>query len=289
MPHEISTKRSAQSHVSNTITATAVAVLLCGCGNAFESLDMGDWKPGGSAVVPKNPKSTERPRLTVLDAGIGQEIKAGSLVHARVTLKQVLPGSDSRLETYIQKLPDVWFWLGDHSEIPGHVAYKWGELIDLGDEELRATFVGVRSGSRVSVLLEGKPNYPGTQLPTHGFIFNGDSSGISIAYPGQSVQFSHRAEYEFTILDVCEGRLLYRRGTLRQWGYRPTLWVEHGSYPFAREGVLEWAAIEADCDSPNDLRVEMGPGYRVSSGTLVPIMQRDYRTASPRGKMLTSK
>ncbi len=266
----------------NPAAASVLAVVLYGCGNAIENLSMDEWKPAGSAAVPKNPKSPARPRLTLLQDGQGREIKAGSLVHASVKLKQTSP-------LHEQKLPDVWFWLGDQSRIPGHVAYKWRELIDLGDEELRAAFLGLRAGSRVSVTLEGTPYAPAAGLPTQGFSFNGDSAGVYSGYGGgpAPVRFGvgHTAKYEFMIVDVCAGRLYYRTGTLKQFGYIPHLWAESPDRPFAREGVLEWVAIEGDCDSPNDLRVEMGPAYRVLSGTLVPVLQRDYRTAPPRGKM----
>jgi hypothetical protein len=259
--------------------------LLCGCGNAFESVDAGEWKPVGSAVIPKSARPAHQPRLTVLKAGQGREIKAGDLVHAQVLLNQtVSTGPGVVPQPHVANLPDVWFWLGTSSQIPGRVAYKSGELIDLGDEELRAVFAGVRSGSRVSVVLGGKPDDPSVNLPRRGFSFSGPSSGIYTRVSDDPVRFGHRPAYEFEIVDVCEGRLFYRAGTLSQFGYIPG-WGDRSSPPFARSGTIEWVAIEADCDAPNDLRVESGPAFRAGASTLTISYPRDSRIAAPRGKM----
>jgi hypothetical protein len=277
------------SSLAKVIVAASVGAVLSACGNAYETLNVGEWESGGSAIVPEDLQSKAQLRVTILDVGQGPEIRAGSLVHARVAGK-IIPGVSEYVS--IGKLSDVWFWLGDQRGIPGHEAYKWGELIDLGSRRLRAAFVGARAGSRVSIVMERRLDYPATILPTRGFVMNYTvlkaSGAIDTRYGPEKVVFHEGVEYEFTIMDVCQGRLLYRQATKKEWGYIPHVWAGSRKLPFEREGVLEWVAMEADCDSPKDLRLEMGPGHRLS-GTLASYLPPDHLVAPAKGKIATRK
>lgn len=259
---------------------------LAGCGNAYETLALEPWKPAGTANVPREPHpgaARSKFTLTPLTAGDGAQIGPGSLVHARI-LGKILPGQPVPDTGPTRSVDEVWFWIGDASLFPDNARLVLG----LGSADLRAAFIGARNGSRLSLAIETVGSEQVLRLPVKGFLLNFTEAvylrtGIDTDY----VTLTSRLQYEIDVLKVCSGALLQRRGVLKQWGYIPHLWADSESYPFAREGILEWAAIEARCGSPEEkARLEKGPAHRPGSG-LLSMWPQSYRDAVSRGRVST--
>lgn len=263
-----------------------MTVLLSACGDAYQSVQMGPWKPASSGAAPKASLASppSRFQLTILEMGQGPEIGPGRLVHASVT-GEVLPPPEESPGRYLRKIDDVWFWIGD-----ADLYVNADPILQLGTADLRAAFVGVREGSRLSLLLDPARIGSELELPTRGFLLHFTKKYRETAgFDGDYVRFTKVARYELKILDVCSGTLLQKRAVLKQWGYIPHLWYDSPDYPFARKGILEWVAIEAKCPASNqEVRLEKGPAYRRPSlGTLDISWPESYEKAMSRGRVST--
>jgi hypothetical protein len=253
-------------------------LLLSGC-ELYQSVEIEEWKPAGTPAVLTDPHpDPDGPgvRLVVLEKGQGPEIKPGSLVHASVT-----------------QVPDVRFWIGvsdllfeSEERLPGVAPI--GHRIGLGDPGLRAAFIGLRSGSRVSLTLDPERPTTGLELPKNGFLLGFTKEQRDrVGFDSDYVIFMRHVEYELTIGDVCDATLLHRRGLLRQWGYKGPAVGGLPSYPFARRGVLRWVALDANCPATNrKVRFEKGPSY-VYEGTLDVVWPESYEKAARRRRFWT--
>ena len=132
-------------------------------------------------------------------------------------------------------IDDVWFWIG----VADLYFDKDRPALYLGSDELRAAFVGARSGSRLSLVLDPVPLSRGLRLPKKGFLLDYTKAyRTSAGADSEYVEFTPGREYEFNVITVCRGVLVQRQGVLKQWGYIPYLWVGSVDYPFAREGMI---------------------------------------------------
>lgn len=249
---------------------------------------MGPWKPASSGAAPKGSLAapSSRFQLAVLEMGQGPVIGPGSLVHASVT-GEVLPSPGESPGRSFKKIDDVWFWIG-----VADLYEDADSILRLGAADLRTAFVGAREGSRLSLLLDPARIGNELDLPTKGFLLHFTKKYRETAgFDGDYVRFTTTGRYELKILDVCHATLLQKRAVLKQWGYIPHLWYDSPDYPFAREGVLEWAAIEASCPSSNqNVRLEKGPAYRrPSAGTLDISWPESYEKAMTRGRVSKTK
>lgn len=267
------------------MAATGVlAALLSACGEVYQKAQLAPWKAAGSAVVPKSSEPESRRtsfKLQVQRQGQGLEVVGGSLVYARVggtiaPSERLLP--DSWLE-----VPDVWFWVGSGQlERPGS-----RPILRLGSPDLRAAFVGAHEGAVLTLRVDPELRGGELALPTKGFLLDYTSKyRFTEGSDSEHANFRHTAEYKFTIVRVCPATLLQRQGILKQWGYIPHLWKEAPNYPFARQGRIEFAALEADCGGEN-IRLEKGPAHRTTEGTLTMGWAESYERAVAKGRVST--
>jgi hypothetical protein len=261
------------------ISVVAFLPLLSACTELYQSLSVGPWTPIGIATMPverSSDPSRTRFELKLRAEGSGSEIKPGMLVHATVT-GHFAPSSAMSPNAPVGKIDDAWFWVGDAR----HVGEKQLSLLRFGSDALRAAFVGARSGARLYLVLDPKQPARTLALPKRGFLldyirafeFTGGSDN-------DSVYFENTVEYEITVVAVCPGDVLQREGTLKQLGYVPNFSTRR-NLPFAREGRLHWAAIEAQCDQGGKVRMEKGPAYPFT-GTLTTGWPESYDKASGR-------
>lgn len=266
-------------------------MFLPGC-EVYQRVEIEEWKPAGSARVPTS--DSARPpefRLKVLEAGGGAQIKAGSLVHASID-GRIIPSPDVIPGTYVRPIPDVWFWIGVPDLYVGDEGQDPAPALPLrprlGSDELRAAFVTLRSGSRVSVVVDPWDPTVVPRLPTHGVLLDYTrETYMQDGTDNDNVRFVKGVEYELTVREVCDGRLLQRKGVLRQWGYVPRLWAGGARYPFARRGVLRWVAIDAQCPGMKRVRLEKGPAYDSHQGTLDGTWPLSYDKAARRPRFWT--
>lgn len=240
---------------------------LAACGNAYESLQIGEWEPAGEITIPAEPQVRPAPgifRVTTLDPGEGRGIKAGSLVEIRLAAKSGLLKDAATLKPL--QNATAWLWVGN--ALPGH------RRIDFGFAPLRASLVGLRQGARVSVFADPKKIGFVLLLPTRAFLQpfsykptwkqSGPGGDAATSLDREYTELASEGNYEVEILRVCDGRLFRLQALLKQWGFVFN-WGDM-DYEFSRQGVLEWLAIEADCESPNEkIRFEKGPAYGIGS------------------------
>ena len=253
------------SHVFDRFfAALSAAALLAGCGNAYERLEVGEWRPAGEAIAPSIPKRETAPdvfRVSVLAPGSGRQVQAGSVVHLRITARS---GSLRDPQT-LAALPngEAWVWIGRAERPDG------ARLVDLGSALLRASIVGLHEGGTLAFY--AKVTHIGrVVLPRRGFLHaftykpnwrqlipSGSHSSLDEEY----VDVVGDGEYELQVLRVCEGRLSRKTATLRQWGLVFNWGDAH--YKFAREGMLEWVAMDIDCAPGERIRFEKGPAHGI--------------------------
>jgi hypothetical protein len=209
--------------------------------------------------------------------GKGTQISPGSLVQAKVT-GRILPTRESVPGAYFGEFSDVWFWIGNAIHSRAEVL----PILHLGSNGLRAAFIGIRVGSKVIVTFDSSLIGDSWILPKGGFMLdNTKEHRFSAGADHDYERFSQTGEYEFTIVKVCPARLMQRQGRLKQWGWIRMVedLLTRKTKPFIREGTLEWAALEAECDSPREtVRFEKGPAYR-RDGTLDVDWPESYESA----------
>lgn len=112
----------------------AAVLVLTGCGNAFESIEVGDWQEVGRAELPIDFRPGEY-RITTLEPGHEPSIKAGNLVHASVMVTT---------ESATHVSADVWVWTGQEPEASGQsrTSLETPTFGGLGSARLRRAFPG---------------------------------------------------------------------------------------------------------------------------------------------------
>jgi hypothetical protein len=242
---------------------------LTGCGNAHESIQVEEWEPAGEVTASPEvgaPLPPELFRMTTVDRGRGREIRAGSLVQIRLAAGSGLLKDAATLQPL--QNATAWLWIGN-APAPGE-----RKIGDFGFAQLRASLVGLRQGARISVFADAQRAGVILSLPTRGFLLpfsykpnwrqllpSGDAAA---SLDKEYTELARKGDYQVEILRVCDGRLFRKQALLKQWGYVFN-WGDM-NYKFARQGVLEWLAIEADCEAPNEkVRFEKGPAYGIGS------------------------
>ena len=234
---------------------------LTGCGNAYENIEIGEWESAGEVTAsPEVPLSPEVFRMAVMDRGRGREIRAGSLVQIRLAAGSGLL-KDAATRKPLQNAT-AWLWIG---KVPADGARKIG---DFGLAQLRAAMVGLGQGARLSVFADPQRAGLVLSVPARGFLlpFAYRPAGEAAdSLDTEYIELAGKGDYAVEIVRVCVGRLLRKEALLRQWGYVFN-WGGDTHHQFARQGVLEWLAIEADCEEPNEkVRLEKGPAYGIGT------------------------
>src|SRR5688572_14794019 len=134
--------------------AIMALLALAGCGNAYESVSVGDWRQTGSAETPTTDISPLRGEVVVtrLAAGRGEKIKAGDMVQIRIGAKE---GRFEGWSTYDRASASqahvIWLWVGRE---PPWISYKdflnWGHP---GSARLRKALIGGEVGDRLEARL----------------------------------------------------------------------------------------------------------------------------------------
>jgi hypothetical protein len=275
--------------------ATAIlvigAVLLCGCWNFYESLEMGAWHEAGSPQIPPPNLPGEADSelvITTLAPGSGQEVAPGDLVQVSITTttdyyREVAVGDKNR---YVPESPRIdtigplviWLWTGREPPVGPRMqeAQKWGSL---GSGVVRRALIGRQVGARFQVVMRRDSTISGGgSIPLYAFgLPDADTlSSDERLWPFLTTAASelHRSRVsEFEILKSCPGRLLRRTARVTQWGWSPRLWHGDGwrRTPTYRTDDLRWSALEGQCAPPDGkVRLEIGPIYW--SGPI----ERDY-------------
>jgi len=242
------------------VFALLVMLLLAGCGNAYEKLELGAWQSVGSKELPPGEKLLKRELLnmTIADTGRGRVVGPGSMVLIRV---EALTGHFLDEETkYPIRDVEAWVWIGSirllrREGIGGNATRD----MPLGSALLRELLVGLHEGGVISVS-RGASQLDVLQIPLRGFLLH-----FSLSFSGDGmedseyVSIAEKGEYKITIQKVCTGKPSHKKAIMRQWGYVFNWGDMH--YRIAREGTLEWLAIDVDCDRGEQLRFEKGPSY----------------------------
>lgn len=251
------------------------AVLLGGCGNAYQNYEMGDWYEVGSPQQPPIPSPglvDLEIAITTLAPGSGQEVAPGDLVQVRITAKtdyyrhegdsigSRLAGDDPGVVTLGPFV--VWLWTGREPPLKWEEQDYWGGL---GASALRRTLIGRPVGTRLQVSIPGNGPARGGSVPLYGF---------GLQYEGHTLYAHERNPWpylltvarewgrlrisEIEILKRCPGRLYRRTARVTQWGWLP-LWGG-GNGDTYRHGGLNWSALEGQCAPPDGkVWLEMGP------------------------------
>lgn len=250
--------------VSLTTTSRTSALFLCllvaGCGNAVESFVVGQWARARIAA-PTKPAHSWPYTVSITAPGSGRVVGDGDVVQVRLRMQsgsltegRRMPSGSLRDASKLEPVRDaqIWLWAGD--SLIDH------RFVNVGHPTLRAALPGLREGARLSLRTHGKSSYDNLRLPTHGFT-------LHYAYwpdwrqraPGGAVVMSTDYEYvelgwestsDLEIVRICKPRWSVRSALLKQWGQMVN-WGDI-SYAFARQGVLEWVALEAQCDGPEE-------------------------------------
>jgi len=244
-----------------TCASTLLLWHLSACGNAYESIDIGEWKPASELTAsPEVPLSPEVFRMAVTDRGRGREIRTGSLAQIRLAAGSGLL-KDAATRQPLQNAT-AWLWIGN---VPADGQRTIG---DFGLAQLRAAMVGLGQGARLSVSADPQRSGFVLLVPARGFLlpFAYRSAGEAAdSLDKEYFELAGKGDYEVEIVRVCVGRLLRKEALLRQWGYVFN-WGADTHHQFARQGVLEWLAIEADCEAPNEkVRLEKGPAHGIGT------------------------
>jgi hypothetical protein len=225
---------------------------LAGCGNAYESVSIGDWQEVGSAQIPTtdiNPLSGEVV-LKSLAAGRGAKIKPGDLVQIRISAKEYLQGWPGRSETQV-----IWLWVGREPPWTSYNDYEnWGRP---GSARLRRALVGRTVGDVLEARLA-----PGAEglivLPLRGLSASGqDRKTGHDAWPEFS--FDAKTPVQIEIGKACAAKMYRKTVTIRQFGFDVPVFGHHSP---KRQGELHWSAVEARCPDEQLVRLEVGPLYQ---------------------------
>jgi hypothetical protein len=250
-------------------------IALAGCGNAYESVSVGDWQEAGTAQPPTRDVVELRGNLIVkeLAAGRGNKVKAGDLVHIRISAKEgrFVPNDDSAQRQVI------WLWVGRDPELGASSYYlNWGSP---GSARLRKELVGRAVGDRLEARLE--PTAEGLiALPVKGLEVRGSLLGANIE-PWPRFEFDKKTSVEIEILDACAARMFKRTAAIRQFGFIVGMFGSASTT--ARQGELHWSALEAQC--PHQLvRFEIGPLYSPDARTVGRLaLEREYLHLGEKG------
>jgi hypothetical protein len=242
--------------------------MLTGCGNAYESIDVGNWTEVGQAKLPIDLRPGEY-SITILEPGHDQMVVPGDLVHARVTV--TTGGASNPSE-------DVWVWTGQEPEASGSPSARAVSIFGgLGSARLRRVFNGRYLGEVFSIELLGAKEHGGDFLPLRGIwqdqLFAGQRRlqaqaliNGQLCYPPEwkTLQLessrTHPISATIKILNLCSAHLLRRTAHLKQKGYVMGWGDSH--YEVERTGTLGWTALDADCPAPDGhVRIQAGPFY----------------------------
>ncbi|MFL6601276.1 MAG: hypothetical protein ACJ8R9_08075 [Steroidobacteraceae bacterium] len=171
---------------------------------------------------------------------------------------------------------------------------------DLGTDRARASFIGRRLHERFEIHLEPGSADFGDRLPLRG-VSEQQFSGLKVGgaeIAGKPVTrlkwpelplataMMNRPAAQVEILAICKARLLWRTAKLSQFGV--VLATGDARYASAREGILGWTAIEAQCSAPDGkIRIQAGPfhhtGY-IPHQTLLADWSSSYVKVRPPGR-----
>jgi hypothetical protein len=177
-------------------------------------------------------------------------VQAGDLVYARFRTGTAIYPVDF----------NAWIWTGT---APQEDAVYPGE-VGLGPAGVRASFIGMRVGSRFTVRGENLRCCDSLQVPLFAFAPRDATHALShyekYQWPVAGLSKMPNQLAKIEILDSCAAHLFERRATLSQFGYVFNLGEMH--YPAFRHGTLFWGALQADCAVPRGpMRLEIGPFY----------------------------
>lgn len=242
----------------------AAAFSLSGCGNARQSINVGEWTEVETALPPVSVGDAYTVETT--QSGNGRVVSPGDLVKARLQVVTADPATAAH---------DVWVWVGreptpDPRRQPPDTSARYG---DMGSARFREALIGRRLHETFFLRGIAYPSGSGDEfVPFFAFqigeILGGlgataDDEAVAppLAWPVVKLRVPNdapeiRAHVE--ILQVCDARLYQRTAIMRQWGIILFEWG--GNPPVARKTELGWSKIEADCPAPEGrLQVQIGP------------------------------
>jgi hypothetical protein len=238
---------------------------LAGCQNAVESLDVGEWREGGSKELPVSPNRGD-PLVRDIAAGSGEPVRKGDLVKIRLIV--TTPPSSSSDPSPPAEPVVVWVWTGRDS---GN-SWEWGHP---GAESVRRALVGRRPAERFELAygpdaegvllipLKGlmEPQLEAYQLTYRNYVY-GDRYYHARRWPAVDLRAHGQGppRVEVEIIAACKAKRLYRTGVMKQWGFMAN--TGDASFRSSRRGVLRWSALDATCPSSDGhVRMEAGPFY----------------------------
>jgi hypothetical protein len=238
----------------------AMVAFLGGCGNAYESVSVGDWQEVGRSLPPSADMPVARGDLVVtrLTEGRGASVKAGDLVQVQISAKEghFQPSGMSPVE--FPQMQVVWLWVGQE---PPLTSYKdFMNQGSLGSSRLRTNLIGRSVGDRLRARLE--PTAQGSiTIPLKGFTVGGaatlDDRGGSL-WP--EFRFGQGVAVEVEVLDVCAGKMFRKVAAIQQYGYIMNMF--DSGWQTSRRGELQWSAVEGRCaERGQTVRFEIGPLY----------------------------
>lgn len=243
--------------------AVTLCLTACGCYNAYERIEMGEWKEVGAAESPVASNNVGA-TITPLAAGNGPIVNAGDLVQVQVTWNRktnIVEGNQVTAKREVRpETTTAWLWTGREPEVVDPlIAFlegasgrtsSWGYL---GSPSLRAGLIGQALNSSFRFL--HKPGSEST-VPLSGLIL---ASGFFTVQSDETL--------DLKILKICRGHLLRREATLRQMGWVP---FPSTDVKLSRHGTLRWAALEGDC-GPTEakIRFQTNALYQPAKGETV--------------------
>jgi hypothetical protein len=254
------------------LTCALAVTALGGCGNAFESLSMSDWRESGVAETPPLTGNGEF-QVTTLVPGEGRTAKAGDLVKAEVLVTTARAGGAAPA----QRTPrTIWVWLGREADAAPTSA-EMETFGYAGAPRPRRAFIGRQLHERFRMQLTAGADPSYDSLPLNGIIGLRQAALATVAFvdehelqPREWPALNLRADgdgessAEVTVLAICDAKLLRRTATLRQKGF--IMSSGDAQYDFNREGTIGWTAIDAECPAPDGhVRFEAGPFYHPPS------------------------
>jgi hypothetical protein len=232
--------------------------------NAREELSLNPWEEVGKRESPVSRDNGDF-TVTAVSRGEGPAVKAGDLVKIRihVTTPPLYSNPPRRPAPQVS-----WLWTGREPglDLDWQESQSWGSL---GSGRVRKTLVGRAKGERFRIGLGKNAEGGINSIPLQGIIEPIQGSQVAVLPELNLSPTGYApASAEIEILAICEGRLLRRTATLRQWG----MIIPIGqSYAYAREGTLRWSALEGVCGpSDGNVRFQGGPYYFVPTGQRPP-------------------
>jgi hypothetical protein len=249
---------------ANALLALLAVLVLTGCGNAYESISIDEWREVGSAQPPVD---TSEPRgnliVTRIFEGSGKPVKPGDLVEIRI---RSIDGRYKPSHTEAFGFPQtqvLWLWVGQDPTLNSYNEFmNWGSP---GSERLRRMLIGKAVRDRLEVRLE--PTAQGQiEIPLNGFTVQMRSvPDENHPNPWPEIHFDQKTKVEIEVLNACEAKMFRKTAAIEQFGY--ILNMFDSAWRTSRRGGLNWSALEAQCPQPvGKIRFEIGPLYFPTAG-----------------------